>query len=204
MNVLSAHTARKAKALTIISAALLLTSAAGLRAQIPYALPYTIQSYSGGGTALTLTSPATASCAAVSNTALTYDDYGDGCQYTSGSIVLGAGQALGNIHDINVDPQGNIYFLDINSANHTALRRIDARSGRITMAAGSLTTQTDCTAATDAYGDNCLATDGLANALGVHTTFPVLRGFAVAKNGDIFLTGYQTNVVQKISASEAR
>ena len=201
MNVLSAHTARKAKALTIISAALLLTSAAGLRAQIPYALPYTIQSYSGGGTALTLTAPATASCAAVSNTALTYDDYGDGCQYTSGSIVLGAGQALGNIHDINVDPQGNIYFLDINSANHTALRRIDARSGRITMAAGSLTTQTDCTAATDAYGDNCLATDGLANALGVHTTFPVLRGFAVAKNGDIFLTGYQTNVVQKISVS---
>ncbi|SNT37847.1 NHL repeat-containing protein [Granulicella rosea] len=206
MKVTSVVAARMGKALTSTLAVLSLASAANLYAQAPYALPYTIQSYAGGGTALTANPPVQTACKPTSNTAINYSNYGDGCQNTSASVVLGAGQALGNIHDINVDVQGNIYFLDLSSLNHTALRRIDARSGRVTTAAGTLGptsgTAAICANATDSYGDGCPASDGLGNSAGGYTYYGVaLRGFAVAKNGDIYITGYSTNVVQKISAT---
>ncbi len=181
-------------------------------AQAPYVLPYTIQKLAGGGTPLALTAPATAPCLGSSVTSLTYDNYGDGCQITSTSVVVGAGQTLGNVHDIGVDPQGNVFFVDINSNSKSSVRRIDARSGVVTVVAGLLSTATQsiCGASgslasygtpVTSEGDGCLASDGLANALGLHTSLSTIRGMTVARNGDVYLADYQTSLVHKISAS---
>jgi len=210
MKVSSARATRMAKVLTTIFAVLSLATAASLQAQAPYVIPYTIQKLTGGGKALTLTAPATAPCLGTSVTSLTYDNYGDGCQSTSTSIVIGAGQALANVQDVGIDTQGNFYFLDLNSSSKTSVRRIDARSGVITVVAGTLSTQSICGATgapasygtpVSAYGDGCVASDGLANALGLHTSMSTVRGMVVAPNGDFYLADYQDSVVQKISAS---
>jgi len=205
MKDFSAFALRTLRLPIILCAVVSSAATARIFAQAPYALPYTIQSFAGGGKALTLTAPATASCLAPSSTPLTYDDFGDGCASTSPSIVsmgtlAGGG---GDNHDIVVDPQGNIYFLDYNSsASITILRRIDARSGVITVAAGSATSKTLCSGTTDSNGDGCQATDGHANASGGYTVLnnrPL--GLGVAKNGDVDIAHYSSNLAQRISAA---
>jgi len=82
-------------------------SIATARAQAPYLLPYTISTVAGGGTA-----PAVgANCPGSNGTTTKAEDaLGDGCLASSSSVVTNT-----NIHDVGVDPVGNIYFLDTGS-----------------------------------------------------------------------------------------
>jgi sugar lactone lactonase YvrE len=221
MKDFSAYASRTMKSLIAILAVLSLGAGARVSAQAPYALPYTISVLAGGGTAVNLTAPATASCVqrttstlgyyessllTFGSSLLTYDDYGDGCQDISASLVLGFGITTvnaGDQHDIGVDAQGNIYFLNYNASSKalSLIERIDARSGVMTVAAGSTST-TVCTGTSDKYGDGCTATDGHANISGGYTYLSNQpRGMGVARNGDIVIGNYSTSVVSKVSAA---
>ncbi len=172
-------------------------------AQAPYLLPYTINSL-GQGTAPTVG----ATCVGTNGVVGTaYDVYGDGCPISSGSVVIGLNRDL---HDIGVDAQGNIYFID-NSAALGFVRRLDARSGIVTAYAGTPvgTPTINCgipTPTQDKYGDGCPANDGKANVIpGTGTNyvytgnFKIIRGLAVAKNGDVYVSGYNESLVHRIS-----
>ena len=130
------------------------------QAQAPYLLPFSINSLGQG------TAPAVnATCVGTNGVVGTaYDTLGDGCPISSGSVVIGASKDL---HDVGVDAQGNIYFLD--NQGNGFVRRIDARSGIVTAYAGTAGTQptVNCgipTPTQDKYGDGCQANDGKANA----------------------------------------
>ena len=202
MNDFSKNVTRTIKVLTILFAILISGTLERVEAQAPYALPYTITKVAGGGTPLALTAPATGLCLSPSSTMLQYDNYGDGCQDLSPSVVLGFGVTPGSNVDIGIDTQGNIYFLDYKSGSYSLARRIDARSGAITVAAGTtISSKAVCSGTIDAYGDGCPATDGHANASGGYTYLAVQpRGLSVAKNGDLVLSSYSYSVVSKISA----
>ena len=168
----------------------------GALAQAPYLLPYTIQSLAGGGTAPTVGSACIGANGVVGTA---YDAYGDGCPITSGSVIVGSAS---NIHDVVVDQQGNIYFIDDTGSNGT-VRRIDARSGVVTMYAGSLTVQTpECTTTSvyDKYGDGCPANDGKANFAGGYTgNFAIFRGLGLSPSGDVYIADYGAYLIHKIS-----
>ena len=161
----------------------------------PYLLPYTIQSLAGGGATPTVG----ATCTGANGvTGTAYDAFGDGCPISSGAVIVGASN---NIHDVVVDQQGNIFFIDDTGSNGT-VRRIDARTGIVTLYAGSLTTQTVCTATTvyDKYGDGCPANDGKANFAGGYTgNFAIFRGLGLAPNGDLYIADYGGYLIHKIS-----
>ena len=169
-------------------------------AQAPYLLPYTINSV--------VAAPVVgATCTGTNGVVgIAYDAYGDGCPISSGSVVIGLNKDL---HDIGVDPQGNIYFLD-NSSTNGFVRRIDARSGIVTAYAGTPTgtTTINCgipTPTQDKYGDGCPANDGKGNVPPmtgnyIYTgNFKVFRGLSVAKNGDVILAGYNDSLIHKVS-----
>ena len=168
-------------------------SIATARAQAPYLLPYTISTVAGGGTA-----PAVgANCPGSNGTTTKAEDaLGNGCLASSSSVVTNT-----NIHDVGVDPVGNIYFLDTGS--NTMLRRIDARSGIVNIAAGSNTASTVCTTTEiDAFGDGCPAADGKGNVAGGYTYLQsASRGITVGRNGDVYIADYSNSVVHKVSAS---
>ena len=162
------------------------------QAQAPYLLPYTVQALAGGGAAV-----AAGSLCAGSTTLTSGDTFGDGCPVTSASVSVGGAS---DIHDVGVDGQGNVYFID--NGGNTVIRRIDARTGIITVYAGSYGTQTPCAAATTKYGDGCAANDGKANAAGGYTgSLGKARGIAVTRNGDVYFADYASYTIQKISAS---
>jgi sugar lactone lactonase YvrE len=140
----------------------------------PQLLPYLINPVAGGG-------PVCSGAA---------DTVGDGC--TALNITLST-----NLLGIAIDGQNNLYIED---TTNDLLRRVDGRTGLVTVAAGSLVSQVVCAAALDKYGDGCTATDGLANAAGGHTFLGKPYAIAIARNGDIFITG-GTSLVQKISAA---
>lgn len=162
------------------------------RAQAPYLIPYTISTLTGGGTAPAIG----AVCAGATGSTPTAEDVlGDGCQASSGSIVSAT-----DLHDVGVDPLGNVFFID--NESYGIVRRIDARSGIINVLAGSSPSTKVCTATIDAYGDGCPANDGKGNASGGYTAkIPKPRGIAVAKNGDVYIADYSQSLVHKISAS---
>ena len=162
------------------------------QAQAPYLLPYTVQVLAGGGAATSAGAP----CAGLT-TLTSGDPSGDGCPVTSASVSVGVGS---DIHDVGVDGQGNVYFID-NSSN-TVIRRIDARTGIITVYAGSFIIQGQCASAYDKYGDGCVSSDGKANATTGYTGgLGKARGMAVTRNGDVYFADYSSYTIQKISAS---
>lgn len=191
-----------------IGATVLMLAASPLttHAQAPYLLPYTINTVAGGGTAPKAGTTCPGALGTTGNKGNAYDALGDVCQANSSSVVLGT-----DVHDVGVDPQGNVYFLDNQSSG--LLRRIDARSGLVSVYAGSTNSSAKiCTAAVDKYGDNCPATDGLANVVGAVKVGTVTtggntnalakaRGIAVAKNGDVYIADYSGNLVHRISAA---
>ena len=121
----------------------------------PYLLPYTINTIAGGGTA----PKAGDSCPGPNGTTATaLDAFGDGCLASSSSVVTNT-----DIHDVGVDPQGNVYFLDLGT--YTILRKIDARSGVINVLAGSFPATTVCSATIDQYGDGTRGNDSKASAM---------------------------------------
>jgi streptogramin lyase len=186
-----------------------LTSIASLNAQAPapYLLPYTINTVIGGGTvpvvAKPLNPPVYTPCPGPNGTtANVYDALGDGCLANSSSVVTNT-----DVHDVGIDPEGNIYFIDNGSTG--TIRRIDAHSGIVNILAGSVSSSLVCKGTLDKYGDGCPANDGLANA---NNTVPAAtfgqtaalvkgRGLAVAKNGDVYFADYTGNLIHKISAS---
>ena len=178
------------------------------QAQAPYLLPYTIQVLAGGGTAVTVPAGGSSPCLGTGVSGSQYDNFGDGCPVTSTSVVVGSANDL---HDVVVDQQGNVFFLD-NTSGNGVVRRIDAHSGIITVYAGSYVSQTGiCSGTQDKYGDGCLANDGKANAgtLNGSTLVPgtntgslgKARGLGINKNGDVFIADYTNSVAHKISAS---
>jgi sugar lactone lactonase YvrE len=164
------------------------------RAQAPYLIPYTISTIAGGGTAPTVG----AVCAGSTATPTAEDTLGDGCPASSASVV----SALVDLHDVGVDPLGNVVYID-NETLSAIIRRIDAHSSIVNVLAGSNTASKPCSGTIDAYGDGCPANDGKGNVTSGLTTskIPTIRGLAVGKNGDVYLADYSQSLVHKISAS---
>jgi sugar lactone lactonase YvrE len=163
----------------------------------PYLIPYTITSVIGGGTA----PAAGAACPGSNGTQATaLDSLGDGCLANSTSVVTNI-----DVHDIGVDSEGNIYFIDNGSTG--TIRRIDARSGVVNILIGSVTSSLVCSGTIDKYGDSCPANDGAANVnpspakFGQTAALVKGRGLTVAKNGDVYFADYTGNLIHKISAS---
>jgi sugar lactone lactonase YvrE len=170
-------------------------TSANAQTPAPYLLPYTINSIIGGGSKPTLN----ASCPG-SKTSIVLDALGDGCLASSSSVITNT-----DVHDIGVDPEGNIYFIDNGSTG--TIRRIDGRSGIVNILIGSVTSSLVCSATLDKYGDGCPANNGLANVnpspikFGQTAALVKGRGLAVAKNGDVYFADYTGNLIHKISAS---
>ena len=163
----------------------------------PYLLPYTINTIAGGGTA-----PKAGNSCPGSNgtTAVAFDALGNGCLASSSSVVTSP-----DVHDVGVDPEGNIYFIDNGSTG--TIRRIDAHSGIVNILIGSVTSSLVCSSTLDKYGDGCPANDGLGNVnpspakFGYTGALAKGRGLSVAKNGDVYFADYSGNLIHKISAS---
>jgi hypothetical protein len=140
-------------------------------------LPYTISTIAGGGATTTAGSP----CFSGSTLKAT-DAFGDGCP---------AAQAIFSSTDfrggVAADPLGNVYVAD---TTNNIIRKIDARSGLITLFAGG---NTICSTAVDKTGDGCLA----ATATG-GTGFNNPRGIGSDPYGNIFIAGYQDNLVHLV------
>ncbi len=157
----------------------------------PLVLPYTITTV-GGGTATV--------CMATGA-----DRIGNGCPATQASFGATSPIASGgDTRGIAVDSQGNIIIADT-AAN--MIRKINQKTGVVTVVAGSLNASAACTVAglgtpVDKYGDGCIASDGVANLNGGYTAnFNKPRGVSVAPNGDIYFAGYGDYMVHKVSAA---
>jgi hypothetical protein len=159
----------------------------------PYLLPYTINTIAGGGTAPAVNAACPGAIGTTGNKGKATDILGDGCLASSSSVVTSI-----DLHDVGVDPEGNVYFID--NSSPVVVRKIDARSGLVTLLAGSVKS-TVCTSAIDKYGDNCLANDGAGNMNGAFTSLTAVRGLSVSKNGDVYLAHYSAKIINKISAS---
>jgi sugar lactone lactonase YvrE len=159
----------------------------------PYLLPYTINTIAGGGTAPAVGAACPGANGTTGNIGKATDVLGDGCLASSSSVVTSI-----DLHDVGVDPEGNVYFID--NSSPVVVRRIDAHSGLITLFAGSAKS-TVCTSAIDKYGDNCAANDGAGNMGGLFTLLTTVRGMSVSKNGDVYLAHYSAKIINKISAS---
>jgi streptogramin lyase len=180
----------------------LFASAPSAYAQAPYLLPYTIQVLAGGGSSPTVTPGNTSPCLGSGTNLVEFDSYGDGCLVTSSSVVAGA--AGSDLHDVVVDQEGNVYFLD--NGSNGVVRRIDAHSGLITVFAGSYQSQSGfCTATQDKYGDGCPSADarsngGSLNSSGTDVPSPTTsalgkaRGLGIDKAGNIYIADYGANI----------
>src|SRR5260370_25782096 len=162
----------------------------------PYLLPSTINSIIGGGKAPVVAKaakpPLYTPCPGPNGTtANVYDTLGDGCLASSSSVVTTT-----DVHDLGVDSEGNIYFIDNGSTG--TIRRIDAHSGIVNILAGSVSSSLVCKATLDKYGDGCPANDGLGNAnnivpaatFGQTAALAKGRGLAVANAGDVDFAEY--------------
>jgi sugar lactone lactonase YvrE len=178
-----------------LGAVFLMAGISSLNAQtpVPYLLPYTINTIVGGGTAPTLGAACPGAIGTAGNTGTATDTVGDGCLASSSSVVTST-----DVHDVGVDPEGNVYFIDNGSSD--LIRRIDGHSGLVTLFAGSGKT-TVCANAIDKFGDNCPASDGAGSINGGFTSLETSRGLAVSKNGDVYLAHYTASLVHKFSAS---
>lgn len=140
--------------------------------QAPIALPNTITTLAGGASSVT----SGAACATDSSlTAL--DSLGDGC---TGTSVQFSSDLRGGVA---VDPQGNVWVAD---TSNSAIRRIDARSGIVTLVAGKGTVC--ATGKTDNNGDGC------PQANTVFSSSP--RGIATDPWGNVLIAGYGSGLVE--------
>ena len=173
---------------TLGSATLIVSTTAGL---------YVGQSVNGGGVpsgttitainsanSITLSASATATQNAISLTA------------TFGSVGV-------DPHDIRVDGQGNVFWVDDNGGS-VVVHKINGSTGRMSAYIGSIiNTSGSCSTASDTAGDGCNATDNGANAAKNANTAKVAksRGIAVANNGDVYLADYNGNYDHRVSAA---
>ncbi len=136
-------------------------------------LPYTISTIAGGGT----TTTAGSACFAGSTLKAT-DAFGDGCPATQ--AVFSTDFRGG----VTTDPQGNVYIAD---TSNNLIRKIDARSGLISVFVGG---STICAGAVDKLGDGCPtnATGGFNNP----------RGIGSDPYGNILIAGYSDQLVHLV------
>jgi streptogramin lyase len=156
----------------------------------PLVLPYTISTIGGGTTTICTTAGV--------------DKIGNGCLATQASF--GATSAIasgGDTRAIGVDAQGNIIIADTGAS---MVRKINPKTGLVTVIAGSLSSAAACTLGAgtpvDKYGDGCIASDGVANLNGGYTgSFNKPRGVFVAPNGDVYIAGYGDYLIHKVTAA---
>jgi sugar lactone lactonase YvrE len=180
--------ANNALKLGIASFALAVGASSGHAQTAPYVLPYTMSTFAGPHAQYT------ANTACGSFVAL--DGAGDGCLAAVTSIGV-------DPHDIRVDGQGNIYWIDDN-ASTALIHKISAVTGRMTVFVGStINTKGPCPTNTTGQGDGCSANDGNGNTTNSLFTdkTPKSRGLAVGPNGDVFFADYNGNFDHKISAA---
>ncbi|SEF60312.1 Pectinesterase [Bryocella elongata] len=138
--------------------------------QAPIALPNTITSLAGGATGVASGS------ACVTDSSLTaLDAFGDGCP---GASAVFSSDLRGGVA---VDPFGNVWVAD---SSNSAIRKIDARSGIITLAAGK---GTACSSKTDSNGDGC------PQSQTVFSSTP--RGIGTDPWGNVFVAGYGSSLI---------
>jgi sugar lactone lactonase YvrE len=169
--------------LGLVLTGFLLALAAASAQTAPYILPYTMSTFAGPNAAYTVPSACSAYIALTSA--------GDGCLRSAASI--GA-----DPHDIRVDSQGNVYWMD---DSNTVIHKISAVTGRMTVYVGG--GKSPCAAASTKQGDNCPANDGAGNVSSTTTTCCLAkgRGLAVGANGDLFFADYNGDQVHKVSAA---
>jgi sugar lactone lactonase YvrE len=138
--------------------------------QAPIALPNTITSLAGGATGVA------SGAACVTDSSLTaLDAFGDGCP---GASAVFSSDLRGGVA---VDPLGNVWVAD---SSNSAIRKIDARSGIITLAAGKGTV---CAGKTDSNGDGCPQ---------LQTSFSSTpRGIATDPWGNVLIAGYGSSLI---------
>jgi streptogramin lyase len=177
-------------------ALLLLGFAAPAFAQAPYVLPYTMNTLAGPHALYTGTFPQP--CTAGTTAPLAYNTYGDGCPTNLFNVGI-------DPHDVRVDGLGNVYWLDDTSSTNIVVHHYNPRTGLVTVYAGGSATLCSGSAK---WGDNCVASDNMGNVKTDTTgTYPGYtgnfsgRGLAVAGNNDLYLAGYGSNTVQKITYS---
>jgi hypothetical protein len=141
----------------------------------PIALPYTMTTIAGGGTAV----PSSGNMACTGAT----DKYGDGCQATAIAFTSGD-----DMRAVTADPYGNVYLSDISA---TRVRRITPNGVITTFAGGGST----CTppASTSALGAGCTPT---AAALSKP------RGVGSDAAGNVFIADYSSDKVFEVKASD--
>jgi sugar lactone lactonase YvrE len=180
--------ANNALKLGIAASLLAVPFAPALAQTAPYVLPYTMSTFAGPHAQYT----ANAACGSF----IALDGAGDGCLAAVTSIGV-------DPHDIRVDGQGNIYWIDDN-ASTALIHKISAITGRMTVFVGStINTKGPCPTNTSAQGDGCQANDGNGNTTNSLFTdkTPKSRGLAVGPNGDVFFADYNGNYDHKISAA---
>jgi len=171
----------------ILTACLLALSAALATAAsaqtAPYLLPYTMSTYAGPHAAY--------SVGAACGPYIALTTAGDGCLASAASI--GA-----DPHDIRVDSQGNVFWID---DSNTVIHKISPISGRMTVYVGG--GKSPCATANTKQGDNCPANDGAGNAGTTLTTCCLAkgRGLAVAANGDLLFADYNGDQVHRVTAA---
>ena len=155
----------------ITSASLICSSAVGQTA--PVVMPYTISTVAGPGAATT----AGTACFAGS-TLNAADAFADGCPATQ---AIFSSDFRGGV---TTDPLGNVYVAD---TTNNLIRKIDPRSGLITVFAGGGKSCTAAQGAISKAGDGCLATG--------QTVMNSPRGIGNDPYGNIFIAGYSDNLV---------
>ncbi len=136
-------------------------------------MPYTISTFAGPGAATT----AGTACFAGSTLNAT-DAFADGCPATQ---AIFSSDFRGGV---TTDPLGNVYVAD---TTNSLIRKIDPRSGLITVFAGGGHSCTAAQGATSKAGDGCLAT--------TQTVMNSPRGIGNDPYGNIFIAGYSDNLV---------
>ena len=91
---------------------------------------------------------------------------------------------------VATDAFGNVWVLD---TDNLALRKIDARSGIITLVAGK---GTACSTKTDSNGDGCPAANTIFSGSGTGGSGP--RGIGSDPWGNIFIAGYGDSLVHVV------
>ncbi len=112
------------------------------------------------------------------------DTAGDGCPATQAQFT--GPQA------IVLDKAGNLYVVDSQpiESDSSVIRKVDAKSGIITLFAGDGTPNVNCSQETDSFGDGCPA---------LNASLVPVNGLAFDAAGNLYLS--DPNIVQVINAS---
>ncbi len=172
----------RSRFLLVTAAVLTLGVAAG--AQPTAVLPSTISTYAGSVPAATAVGAGKlcnggGTPAAGNTLPVATDAVNDGCP--AAQAIFSADVRAG----VATDPQGNVYLFDGGNGGTNILRKIDARSGLISLFSGGAVTV--CAAAVDKYGDGCpyAQTGNYGNA----------RGIGADPFGNIVLADYGSSLV---------